>query len=143
MPSGEKSKTLSMVENIYHLLCEKNYSRYSVIIALGGGIVGDTAGFVASTYNRGIDFIQIPTTLVAQVDSSVGGKTGVNFNYAKNIIGAFYSPILVYSSIDMLYSLPDRHYIAGLAEIIKYACILDINFFNFIKENKALIKKQG
>lgn len=136
---GEQSKNLLTVQNIYEFLLQNNMDRKSLIIALGGGVVGDIAGFVASTYMRGINFIQIPTTLLAQVDSSVGGKTGVDFLGKKNIIGSFYNPSLVYININTLKTLPKEHMQNGMAEVIKYGYILDEDFLNFIFNEKDKI----
>jgi 3-dehydroquinate synthase len=129
-PAGESAKTLSTVEQIYHAALECGLDRSSVIIALGGGVVGDIAGFVAATYMRGIDFIQIPTSLLAMVDSSVGGKTGVDMPEGKNLIGAFWQPKLVLIDPQTLYTLPKREIKGGLAEVIKYGMILDSPFFD-------------
>jgi len=120
LPAGECYKTLQTVRRIYRLLHAEAVDRRAVVVALGGGVIGDVAGFVAATYNRGLDLVQVPTTLLAQVDSSVGGKTGVNFDSGKNLIGAFYQPRLVVIDPDTLKSLPIRERRSGLAEIIKY-----------------------
>jgi len=129
VPAGEKSKRLAMVEKCYDLLARHRLERKSFIVALGGGVVGDLAGFVAATYLRGIPFVQVPTTLLAQVDSSVGGKTGVNLTAGKNLVGAFYQPQLVLCDLDALKTLPKREYISGLAEVIKYGVIYDAILF--------------
>ena len=129
-PAGESSKTLSTVEKIYHETLKCELDRSSVIIALGGGVVGDIAGFVAATYMRGIDFIQIPTSLLAMVDSSVGGKTGVDMPEGKNLIGAFWQPKLVVIDPDTLHTLTMREIKGGLAEVVKYGVILDSSFFD-------------
>jgi 3-dehydroquinate synthase len=129
-PAGESAKTLSTVEQIYHVALKCGLDRSSVIIALGGGVVGDIAGFVAATYMRGIDFIQIPTSLLAMVDSSVGGKTGVDMPEGKNLVGAFWQPKLVLIDPQTLYTLPKRETKGGLAEVIKYGMILDSPFFD-------------
>jgi len=129
-PAGEQSKTLLTVEQIYHTALEAGLDRSSVIIALGGGVVGDIAGFVAATYMRGIDFIQFPTSLLAMVDSSVGGKTGVDMKKGKNLIGAFWQPKLVLIDPETLCTLQDREIKAGLAEVVKYGIILDSVFFD-------------
>lgn len=133
--SGESSKTLSTVERILSKMLELNFTRNSKIIALGGGVVGDIAGFLASIYMRGISFLQIPTTLLAQIDSSVGGKTGVNLPNGKNIIGSFYQAELVLIDTDTLKTLPKREIISGLGEIIKYGLIWDYEFLNYIENN--------
>jgi len=127
--AGETSKSIRSVGDCYDQLAAHRLERKSFIIALGGGVVGDLAGFVAATYLRGIDFIQVPTTLLAQVDSSVGGKTGVNLKAGKNLVGAFYQPRLVLCDLDTLSTLPEREFRAGLAEVIKYGIIYDAAFF--------------
>jgi 3-dehydroquinate synthase len=129
VPAGEKSKRISVVENCYDQLAAHRLERKSFIVALGGGVVGDLAGFVAATYLRGIDFVQVPTTLLAQVDSSVGGKTGVNLKAGKNLAGAFYQPRLVLCDLDTLKNLPEREFRTGIAEVIKYGIIFDVNLF--------------
>lgn len=136
LPDGEEYKNLSSVEQIYGEMLTAPLDRKSALIALGGGVIGDITGFAASTYMRGIDFIQIPTTLLAQVDSSVGGKTGVNHPMGKNMIGTFWQPRLVWIDIDTLRSLPTREFISGLAEVIKYGIIRDEGFFRFLEENR-------
>ncbi|MDR3710597.1 MAG: 3-dehydroquinate synthase [Capsulimonadaceae bacterium] len=127
--AGECYKTLQTARRIYRTLYEKSVDRRTLIIAVGGGVIGDVAGFVAATYQRGLDFIQVPTTLLAQVDSSVGGKVGVNFEHGKNLIGAFYQPKLVLIDPSTLNSLPHRERRSGLAEIIKYGAIYDEGFY--------------
>jgi len=129
VPAGEKSKRVAMVEQCYDRLAAHRLERKSFIVALGGGVVGDLAGFVAATYLRGIPFVQVPTTLLAQVDSSVGGKTGVNLKAGKNLVGAFYQPRLVLCDLDTLRTLPRREYVSGLAEVIKYGIIYDAVLF--------------
>ncbi|MBF0472477.1 MAG: 3-dehydroquinate synthase [Nitrospirae bacterium] len=133
---GEEYKNLHSYAYIQEQLLKNRLDRKSAIIALGGGVIGDMAGFCAATYMRGISFIQIPTTLLAQVDSSVGGKTGVNHPLGKNMIGAFYQPKLVLIDIAVLKSLPKREFLAGMAEVIKYGIIYDSGFFNYLKINK-------
>ncbi|HEY5345103.1 MAG TPA: 3-dehydroquinate synthase [Verrucomicrobiae bacterium] len=135
VPAGEKSKCLTVVEKCFDQLAKHRLERKSFIIALGGGVVGDLAGFVAATYLRGIPFVQVPTTLLAQVDSSVGGKTGVNLRAGKNLVGAFYQPQLVLCDLDALKTLPKREYISGLAEIIKYGIIFDAKLFAQLERN--------
>ncbi len=125
VPAGEKSKCLAVVEDCHDQLAAQRLERKSFIVALGGGVVGDLAGFVAATYLRGIPFVQVPTTLLAQVDSSVGGKTGVNLKAGKNLVGAFYQPQLVLCDLDTLKTLPKREYVSGLAEVVKYGVICD------------------
>ena len=138
--SGEKSKNIEEVCKIYDIMINNNIDRKSVIISLGGGVVGDIAGFVASTYMRGIKIIQIPTTLLAQVDSSIGGKTGIDFLNKKNIIGTFYNPYLVYTNIKTLKTLPKEQFSNGMAEVIKYGYILDKDYLDFIFNNREKIK---
>jgi 3-dehydroquinate synthase len=129
VPAGETAKSLKSVQDCFDHLAANRLERKSFIVALGGGVVGDLAGFVAATYLRGISFVQVPTTLLAQVDSSVGGKTGVNLKAGKNLVGAFYQPKLVLCDLDALKTLPDREFRAGLAEVIKYGVIYDARFF--------------
>lgn len=133
IPDGEKYKTLESLNLIFTALLEKNHNRDSTIIALGGGVIGDVAGFAAASYQRGVRFIQIPTTLLAQVDSSVGGKTGVNHALGKNMIGAFKQPVSVIVDTDTLHTLAKREVSAGLAEVIKYGAIFDIDFFAWLE----------
>ena len=135
VPAGEKSKRLGVVEECLDQLAAHRLERKSFIIALGGGVVGDLAGFVAATYLRGIPFVQVPTTLLAQVDSSVGGKTGVNLKSGKNLAGAFYQPQLVLCDLDALKALPEREYVSGLAEVIKYGIIDDAILFAQLERN--------
>jgi 3-dehydroquinate synthase len=137
LPDGEEYKTLAYAERILEALLQVRLDRKSAIVALGGGVIGDLAGFAASVYMRGIDFIQIPTTLLAQVDSSVGGKTGVNHPRGKNMIGTFWQPRLVWIDIDTLLSLPRREFVAGAAEIIKYGIIWDRDLFDFLEKSPA------
>lgn len=132
---GERNKHLATITDFYTFMIEHQLDRKSLIIALGGGVVGDMAGFAAATYMRGIKFIQIPTTLLSQVDSSVGGKTGVDFNGYKNIVGAFCQPELVYINTETLKSLPRREFNSGMAEVIKHGLILDESYLNEIEEN--------
>lgn len=134
IPDGEKHKNLDSLNLIFTALLEKNHNRDSTIIALGGGVIGDVAGFAAASYQRGVRFIQIPTTLLAQVDSSVGGKTGVNHELGKNMIGAFKQPVSVIVDTDTLHTLEKREVSAGLAEVIKYGAIFDIDFFAWLEE---------
>lgn len=128
-PAGEASKSFGVIESLYDRLIERQANRHTVIVAVGGGVVGDAAGFVAATYARGVPFVQVPTTLLADVDSSVGGKVGVNHPLAKNMIGAFYQPYGVLIDTTALQTLPDREYRSGLAEVVKYGVILDAEFF--------------
>jgi 3-dehydroquinate synthase len=135
MQDGEEFKSLASYQSIIDFLIEKGFDRDLNLVALGGGVVGDLCGFVSATYLRGVNFIQIPTTLLAQVDSSVGGKTGVNHAAGKNLIGAFYQPSLVVIDPEVLNSLPRREYLAGLAEVVKYGLIYDEAFFSWIESN--------
>jgi 3-dehydroquinate synthase len=139
LPDGEEYKNLSSVERIYEQLLKRRFDRRSVLIALGGGVIGDITGYAASTYMRGIDFIQVPTTLLAQVDSSVGGKTGVNHALGKNMIGTFWQPRLVWVDISALHTLSHRNFLAGIAEIIKYGIIWDSAFFDFIEKKRETL----
>jgi len=132
---GETQKTLATIENVTTQLLEARAERRSTLIALGGGVVGDITGFTAAIYQRGMPFVQIPTTLLAQVDSSVGGKTGVNHALGKNMIGAFHQPLAVLADTDCLRTLPDRELAAGLAEVIKYGAIRDVAFFDWLESN--------
>ena len=142
LPDGEAYKTVATVEMILDKLVSSGANRDATIVALGGGVVGDIAGFAAACYMRGIDFVQVPTTLLAQVDSSVGGKTGVNHPGGKNLIGAFHQPQVVMIDTDTLKSLPDRELKAGLAEVIKYGAIADAGFFAWLEDNiEALIAR--
>lgn len=135
LPDGEAFKTLDTVNRVFDTLLEKRHDRSTTIIALGGGVIGDMSGFAAACYQRGVDFVQVPTTLLSQVDSSVGGKTGVNHPLGKNMIGAFYQPQLVLIDIDTLATLPDRELSAGIAEVIKYGMICDAPFFAWLEDN--------
>ena len=135
LDDGEQFKTLDAVVSIIDILLEKRHDRLTTVIALGGGVVGDIGGFAASIYQRGVNFIQIPTTLLSQVDSSVGGKTGVNHPLGKNMIGAFYQPRCVIADIDTFKTLPARELAAGLAEVIKYGLIYDSEFFVWLENN--------
>jgi 3-dehydroquinate synthase len=134
VPAGETAKSLKVVASCYDQLAEHRLERKSFVVALGGGVVGDLAGFVAATYLRGMDFVQIPTTLLAQVDSSVGGKVGVNLRAGKNLVGAFWQPRFVLCDLDTLETLPVREYRAGLAEIIKYGIIHDVELFKRLEQ---------
>jgi 3-dehydroquinate synthase len=142
LPDGEVYKTLEVATRIFDALIDERMNRDAVIVALGGGVVGDMAGFAAACYQRGIDYVQIPTTLLAQVDSAVGGKTAVNHPGGKNLIGAFHQPRCVIADIDTLTTLPDRELYAGLAEIVKYGLIRDPEFFAWLEANaQALLAK--
>ncbi|HWI65601.1 MAG TPA: 3-dehydroquinate synthase [Symbiobacteriaceae bacterium] len=133
VPAGEASKSLAQAYNLYTACVNAKLDRHSVIIALGGGVVGDLAGFVAATYLRGIPFVQVPTTLLAQVDSSIGGKTGVDLPQGKNLVGAFHQPSLVVADLDALTSLPKREIAAGMAEVVKHAVIRDAGFLHLLE----------
>jgi 3-dehydroquinate synthase len=141
IPDGEEYKTLKVAEYIYNKLIDIHAHRYTILIALGGGVVGDVVGFVAATFMRGIPFIQIPTTLLAQVDSSVGGKTGINLPAAKNMVGAFWQPKIVVIDPEVLKTLSLREFKSGLAEVIKYGMIKDAMFFKYLEQNLENIKK--
>ena len=133
LPAGEQSKSLETAAGLYDRLVQMQADRQTVVIAVGGGVVGDAAGFVAATYNRGIPFVQVPTSLLAQVDSSVGGKVAVNHPQGKNLIGAFYQPLGVFIDTTVLATLPARDYASGLGEVVKYGVILDSNFFETLE----------
>ena len=135
LPDGERYKTIETVTTLFDCLLKEKFDRSCTIVALGGGVVGDIAGFAAACYQRGVNFVQIPTTLLAQVDSSVGGKTGVNHPLGKNMIGAFYQPQCVIADTDTLMSLDDRQLAAGVAEVIKYGLIRDEKFFSWVETN--------
>ncbi|MRI32138.1 3-dehydroquinate synthase [Endozoicomonas sp. OPT23] len=137
LPDGEAFKNLDTLNAIFDELLESRHTRKTTLIALGGGVVGDMTGFAASCYQRGVDFIQMPTTLLSQVDSSVGGKTGVNHALGKNMIGAFHQPNVVLIDTDTLKTLPDREFSAGMAEVIKYGLICDLEFYGWLKANMA------
>lgn len=133
IPDGEEFKTAATLQQVYDQLIAGGLDRHSFVVALGGGVVGDLAGFAAATYLRGIPFVQVPTTLLAQVDSSVGGKTGIDHPLGKNLIGAFYQPRLVLSDVNTLNTLSERHYRAGLAEVVKYGVVLDAELFALLE----------
>jgi 3-dehydroquinate synthase len=141
LPDGEQYKDWQTLDKIFTALLEKVHSRKTTIIALGGGVVGDMAGFAAASYQRGVDFIQVPTTLLSQVDSSVGGKTAINHPLGKNMVGAFYQPKAVIIDILSLQTLPEREIAAGLAEVIKYGLIRDAGFFTWLEENIESLKR--
>jgi 3-dehydroquinate synthase len=135
LPDGEQFKTLETLNSIFDALLNRRFDRRCTLVALGGGVIGDITGFAAASYQRGVDFIQVPTTLLAQVDSSVGGKTGVNHPLGKNMIGAFHQPRCVVADTATLDTLPDRELSAGLAEVIKYGLITDSTFFGWLENN--------
>ena len=143
IPDGEAHKAWPTLDAVFGELLGMRADRKSVIVALGGGVVGDLAGFAAASYQRGIDFVQVPTTLLAQVDSSVGGKTGINHPLGKNMIGAFHQPLAVLADTGTLASLPDREYRSGLAEVVKYGAIHDADFFAWLEDNlDALLARE-
>lgn len=137
--AGEENKNLDTVEDVYEFLIKNHFDRTDMLVALGGGVVGDLTGFTAATYLRGIAFIQVPTSLLAMTDSSIGGKTGVDFRAYKNMVGAFYQPLLVYMNVDVLDSLSVRLFNSGLGEIIKHGLIKDMKYYDWIVDNKKLI----
>jgi 3-dehydroquinate synthase len=141
LPPGERTKTLGSIAKILDVLARQKFERQSLLLALGGGVIGDITGFAAAIYQRGIPFVQVPTTLVAQVDSSVGGKTGVDHRLGKNLIGAFYQPRAVLIDTLTLRTLPRREWIAGLAEVIKYGIIADEEFFAFLEQQMPALLK--
>lgn len=140
LPDGEQHKTLEMVERVWRAMLEVNCNRRVTVIALGGGVVGDMTGFAAACYQRGAAFIQMPTTLLSQVDSSVGGKTGVNHTLGKNMIGAFWQPRAVIIDIDTLGTLPARELSSGLAEVVKYGFIRDIRFLDWLESQMRALR---
>ena len=141
--ANEKNKSVNVVSYFLNILLSKNFTRSDLIIGIGGGITGDVTGFISSIFKRGINFINIPTTLLAQVDSAIGGKTGVNSNYGKNLIGSFYQPKLVISDTTFIDSLSKREIICGYAEILKHSIIKDGKFFNWLEKNSKLVLKKN
>ena len=142
--ASEKNKSLNTINYYLKILLSKNFNRSDLVVSVGGGITGDVAGFVASIFKRGINFINIPTTLLAQVDSAIGGKTGVNSKFGKNLIGSFYQPKLVISDTEFINSLPKKEMICGYAEILKHSIIKDQKFFNWLKKNtKSILLKKN
>jgi len=142
VPAGETSKSVTQAEQLWNELVRRNADRKTIVIALGGGVIGDLAGFVAATYARGLSFIQVPTTLLAQVDSSVGGKVGINLPAAKNIVGAFWQPAGVLIDLDVLQKLPEREFRSGLAEVVKYGVIMDAEFFAYLEGHADAISRR-
>jgi 3-dehydroquinate synthase len=140
LPDGEEFKTLEVLNRIFTALLEHRFTRKCTLVALGGGVIGDMTGFAAATYQRGVDFIQVPTTLLSQVDSSVGGKTGVNHALGKNMIGAFHQPLAVLADTATLNTLDDRQFASGLAEVIKYGLIADREFFDWLEDQMSALK---
>lgn len=143
LPSGEAQKALPVASRLYDQLAELRADRRTLVVAVGGGVVGDLAGFVAATFNRGLPFLQVPTTLLAMVDSSVGGKVGINHPRAKNLIGAFHQPVGVWIDTQALATLPDREYRSGLAEVVKYGVILDADFFAWLEAHADAALRRG
>ena len=141
-PAGEKSKTLDTVQSLYEHLIQHEFDRHDILVALGGGVVGDLTGFAAATYLRGIRFVQVPTTLLAQVDSSIGGKTGVDFDQYKNMVGAFHQPSLVYINTSILRTLPDDQFANGMGEVLKYGLIRDADFYEWTIEHMSEIEER-
>ncbi len=142
IPAGEASKNLTSVEECYSRLIRAGFDRNDVLVALGGGVIGDLTGFAAATYLRGIRFLQLPTSLLAMVDSSIGGKTGVDFQSYKNMVGAFHQPKLVYINLSVLFSLPDREFNSGMGEIIKHGLIKDTSYYAWLKAKRVEIRKK-
>jgi 3-dehydroquinate synthase len=142
LPDGEQYKNLTTLNQIYDALLQQRHDRQTTLIALGGGVIGDMTGFAAASYQRGVHFIQIPTTLLAQVDSSVGGKTGINHALGKNMIGAFHQPQAVIADTSTLNTLPERELSAGLAEVIKYGLINDPDFFAWLEQNISALRQR-
>ncbi|MGM0687117.1 MAG: 3-dehydroquinate synthase [Promethearchaeati archaeon] len=139
LPSGETVKSLDAAQNMYSVLAENLASRTDIILALGGGVIGDLAGFIASTFKRGMNLVQLPTTLLAQVDSSLGGKTAVNLKWGKNLVGTFYQPHAIVADVATVKTLPDNYYSAGLAEVIKYGVIMDPQLLKLLQKNRQKI----
>jgi 3-dehydroquinate synthase len=142
LPPGEAQKSLTSASELYDRLADLYADRKTLTVAVGGGVIGDLAGFVAATYSRGLPLLMVPTTLLAMVDSSVGGKVGVNHPKAKNLIGAFHQPVGVWIDIATLQTLPDREYRSGLAEVVKYGVILDADFFDFLEANADAVLRR-
>lgn len=142
LPPGESTKSVQKADDLWRLLLEFGADRKSVVVAVGGGVIGDLAGFVAASFARGLPFVQIPTTLLADVDSSVGGKVGINLPGAKNMVGAFWQPRGVLIDTVVLQSLPEREYRSGLAEVVKYGVILDASFFEYLEQNAELLSQR-
>ena len=138
-PAGEENKTLDTVKEIYTFLIREGFDRKDLLIALGGGVVGDIAGYTAATYLRGVDFVQIPTTLLAQADSGIGGKTGVDFDGFKNMVGAFYMPKLVYMNLSLLHTLPKDQFVSGMGGILKHGLIKSKSYFLWLQQNNTKI----
>ena len=141
-PAGEENKNLDTVRDLYEFLIRNHYDRSDMLVALGGGVVGDLCGFTAATYLRGIRFIQVPTTLLSQVDSSIGGKTGVDFDAYKNMVGAFHMPQLVYTAVTSLQTLTQEQFACGMGEVIKHGLIRDQEYYEWILENKEAVRNR-
>ena len=141
-PAGEENKNLDTVKKLYEHLILEHFDRKDVLAALGGGVVGDLCGFAAATYLRGIGFFQIPTTLLSQVDSSIGGKTGVDFDAYKNMVGAFHMPLFVYTNLSTLLSLPKEQFSSGMGEVIKHGLIKDKDYYQWLVDNREGILKR-
>lgn len=141
-PAGEANKNLNTVQQLYEFLILHQFERKDLLLALGGGVVGDLTGYAAATYLRGIDFVQLPTSLLAQVDSSIGGKTGVDFDCYKNMVGAFYQPKLVYMNLEVLDTLTEREYLSGMGEIIKHGLIWDLDYYQWLCAHLEPIRKK-
>ncbi|WP_459555717.1 3-dehydroquinate synthase family protein [Lacunimicrobium album] len=142
LPAGEQTKSLAHLASIYTQLTQMHVDRKTMIFAVGGGVIGDLAGFAAATYARGLPFVQIPTTLLSNVDSSVGGKTGINLPEGKNLVGAFHQPLGVFIDTSFMETLPDREFRSGLAEIVKYGVIMDAKFFAYLEHNIDAINRR-
>lgn len=143
IPAGEEHKNLDIVKTVYETLIQNHFDRNDLLVALGGGVVGDLCGFTAATYLRGVSFIQIPTTLLSQVDSSIGGKTGVDFDAYKNMVGAFHMPKLVYSNAQTLLTLPEEQFASGMGEIIKHGLIVDREYYRWLEEHRGEIQSRN
>ncbi|MCD7763460.1 MAG: 3-dehydroquinate synthase [Lachnospiraceae bacterium] len=141
-PAGEENKTLDHVRELYEVLIQAGFDRHDFLLALGGGVVGDLTGFTAATYLRGIRFIQVPTTLLSQIDSSIGGKTGVDFDSYKNMVGAFHQPSLVYINIKTLHTLPDEQFASGMGELLKHGLILDADYYEWTIDHMSEIEER-
>ncbi|MCC8104286.1 MAG: 3-dehydroquinate synthase [Clostridiales bacterium] len=142
LPAGEANKTLDHVRELYEVLIQAGFDRHDYLLALGGGVVGDLTGFAAATYLRGIRFIQVPTTLLSQIDSSIGGKTGVDFDCYKNMVGAFHQPVLVYVNIKTLHTLPDDQFASGMGELLKHGLILDADYYEWVIDHMSEIEER-
>lgn len=142
LPAGEANKTLDHVRELYEVLIQAGFDRHDYLLALGGGVVGDLTGFAAATYLRGIRFIQVPTTLLSQIDSSIGGKTGVDFDCYKNMVGAFHQPALVYINIKTLQTLPDEQFASGMGELLKHGLILDADYYEWVIDHMSDIEER-